>query len=143
MEKTYECRTCKKLTVGFPTTYRSQCLECRVLEMRNIYERERLGVLGKRELEMEHSRLQKKIRRIDVYEMCDDDISQSEKSSSTHYVAETPVKKRVASLTRVTSKRETQRNAEVRSKVKLVKEIMEVKRSLNKKVVRKKSQFSF
>ena len=143
MEKTYECRTCKKLTVGFPTTYRSQCFECRVLEMRNIYDRERLGVLGKRELEMEHSRLQKKIRRIDVYEMCDDDNSQSEKSSSTHYVPETPVKKRAASLTRVTSKRETQRNAEARSKVKLVKEIMEVKRSLNKKVVRKKSQFSF
>ena len=143
MEKTYECRTCKKLTVGFPTTYRSQCLECSVLEMRNIYDRERLGVLGKRELEMEHSRLQKKIRRIDVYEMCDDDNSQSEKSSSTHYVPETPVKKRAASLTRVTSKRETQRNAEARSKVKLVKEIMEVKRSLNKKVVRKKSQFSF
>ena len=143
MEKTYECRTCKKLTVGFPTTYRSQCLECRVLEMRNIYDRERLGVLGKRELEMEHSRLQKKIRRIDVYEMCDDDKSQSEKSSSTHYVPETPVKKRAASLTRVTSKRERQRNAEARSKVKLVKEIMEVKRSLNKKVVRKKSQFSF
>ena len=78
-----------------------------------------------------------------MYEMCDDDISQSEKSSSTHYVPETPVKKRAASLTRVTSKRETQRNAEARSKVKLVKEIMEVKRSLNKKVVRKKSQFSF
>ena len=77
--------------------------------MRNIYETERFGVLGKRELEMEHSRLQKKIRKIDVYEMCDGDISQSEKSSGTDYVPETPVKKRVVSLTQVTSKRETQR----------------------------------
>ena len=63
----------------------------RVLEMRTIYERERIGVLGKRELEIKHRRLQKKLRKIDEYEMCDDDISQSEKSSDTDYVAETPV----------------------------------------------------
>lgn len=99
MEKTYKCRTCKKLCVGFPATYRNQYIECRVLEMRNIYKRERLGVLGKREPEMEHSRLHKNIRKIDVYKMCDDDISQSQKSSDADYVQKTLVKKRVTSLT--------------------------------------------
>ena len=41
--------------------------------------------------------------------MCDYDINQSENSSGTDYVPETPVKKRVVSLTQVTSKRETPR----------------------------------
>ena len=109
MEKSYECRTCKKLCVGFRATYRNQCMQCRVLEMRIIYERERLGILGKRELEIEHRRLQKKLKKTDEYAMCDDDISQSEKSSDTGYVAETPVKKRVSSLTQRSHKRKTQR----------------------------------
>ena len=105
MEKTYECRTCKKLCVDFHATYRNQCMQCQVLRMRNIYKREKLGVLRKRELEMEHRRLQKKIRKIDEYEMCDDDISQSEKSSDEDYVEETPVKMRVSSLTQTSGKR--------------------------------------
>ena len=54
---------------------------------------------------MEHRRLQKKIRKIDEYEMCDDDISQSEKSSDEDYVEETPVKMRVSSLTQTSGKR--------------------------------------
>ena len=108
MEKTYECRTCKKLCFGFPATYRNQCTQCRVLEMRNIYKRERLMILGKRELEIEHRKLQRKLRKVDEYEMCDDDISQSDKSSDTDYVPETPVKKTVSSLTQSSRKRKTQ-----------------------------------
>ena len=107
MEKTYECRTCKKLCVGFTATYRNQCTQCPVLEMRNIYERERLGVFGKRELEIEHGKLQRKLRKVDEYEMCDHDISQSDETSDTDYVPETPVKKRVSSLTQASRKRKT------------------------------------
>ena len=37
----------QKMCIGFPATYRNQCMECRVLEMRNIYERDRVGRFGK------------------------------------------------------------------------------------------------
>ena len=94
MEKTYECKTCKKLCVGFSATYRYQCMECKLLEMRNLYERERLSKLGKKELEIEHRILQKKIRKIDKYEMYDDDISQTDQCSDKDYVEPTPVKKK-------------------------------------------------
>ena len=42
--------------------------------MRNIYERDRIGRFGKRELEVEHRRLQKKLRKVDDYDLYDDDI---------------------------------------------------------------------
>lgn len=99
MEKTCECRKCKKFCVGFPATYRNKCKECRLLEMRTLNERERLSKLGKRELELEHRRLQKKIMNIDDYQVLDGDISQSEHSSDKDFVSETPVRKRVSSLT--------------------------------------------
>ena len=100
MEKTYECRSCKKLTVGFPATYRNQCLECRVLDMRSMYERERLTKLAKKELQAEHKKLQRKIRKLDEYELCDDDISETDyQSQDENYVAETPQKRSKHSLT--------------------------------------------
>ena len=41
--------------------------------MRNICERDRIGRFGKRELEVEHRRLQKKLRKVDDYDLYDDD----------------------------------------------------------------------
>ena len=94
MEKTYEYKTCKIICIGYPTTYGYQCLECRVLDMENMYERERLSKLRnwKKELEIEHRRLQNKIRKIDKYEMYDDNISESDKTEDKDYVEPTPVK---------------------------------------------------
>ena len=118
MEKTYECRTCKKLCVGFWATYRNKCMEWRLLEMRTLYERERLSKLRKRELELEHRKLQKKIMNIDDYEVLDDDISNSENSSGKDFVPETPVRKRAASLTslKVTKRRKEKTGSEEESK---------------------------
>lgn len=31
-QKSYECRQCHKMTVGYPALYRNQCLECRNLD---------------------------------------------------------------------------------------------------------------
>ena len=46
------------MCTGFPpTTFCNQCMECRLLGVRNLYERERLSKLKKKELEMEHKRL--------------------------------------------------------------------------------------
>lgn len=118
MEKSYECRTCKKLCVGFPATYRNKFMEWRLLEMRTLYERGRLSKLGKRELELEHRKLQKKIMNIDNYEVLDDDISNSEHSSDKDFVPETPVRKRAASLTslKVTKRRKEKTDSEEESK---------------------------
>ena len=118
MEKTYECRTCKKLCVGFRATYRNKCMEWRLLEMRTLYERERLSKLRKRELELEHRKLQKKIMNTDDYEVLDDDISNSENSSGKDFVPETPVRKRAASLTslKVTKRRKEKTDSEEESK---------------------------
>ena len=54
-------------------------MERRLVDMQNLYERERLSKIWKKELEIEHRRLQTKIRKIDDYELCDDDISESNK----------------------------------------------------------------
>ena len=89
----------QKMCIGFPATYRNQCMECRVLEMRNIYERDRVGRFGKRELEVEHRRLQKKLRKVNVYDLYDADISESDPSNDDNYVEETPVKQKRVSLT--------------------------------------------
>lgn len=55
-------RTMEKICTGFPVTFQSQRMECRLLDMRQTYERERLSQLGNKELEAEHRRLQRKIR---------------------------------------------------------------------------------
>ena len=110
MEKTYEYKTCKIICIGYPTTYGYQCLECRVLDMENMYERERLSKLRnwKKELEIEHRRLQNKIRKIDKYEMYDDNISESDKTEDKDYVEPTPVKRKWTSLTQKMGERKTQ-----------------------------------
>lgn len=59
----------KKMCIGFPATYRNQCRECRVIEMRSIYKKDRVNKLCKKELEVEHRRLQKKLRKIDDYDL--------------------------------------------------------------------------
>lgn len=100
MEKTYDCKTFKKLCIGFPATYCNQYMECRLLDLRNLYERERLS---------EHRRLQRKIRKIDDYELCDDDISESDKSADQNYVEATPVKRKKSSLIQKLGVRTTER----------------------------------
>ena len=109
MEKPYDCKTFKKLCIGFPATCRNQHMECRLLDLRNLYERERLSKLGKKELETEHKRLQRKIRKIDDYELCDDDISESDKSADQNYVEATPVKRKKSSLIQKLGVRTTER----------------------------------
>ena len=89
----------QKMCIGFPATYRNQCMECRVLEMRNIYERDRVGRFGKRELEVEHRRLQKKLRKVNDYDFYDNNISEIDPSTDDNYVKETPVKQKRVSLT--------------------------------------------
>ena len=87
-----------QLCIGFPASYPNQCMECRLLDMRNLYERERLSKLGKKKLDIEHSTLQRKIRKIDGYELCDDDISESKKSADQNYIEATPFKQKKSSL---------------------------------------------
>ena len=98
MEKTYECKTCKKFWSGFPATYYNQCMECRLVDMQNLYKRERLSKIRKKELEIEHRRLQTKIRKIDDHELCDDDISESNKYADQNYIEATPAKRKKSSL---------------------------------------------
>ena len=98
MEKTYECKTCKKFWIGFPATYYNQCMECRLVDMQNLYKRERLSKIRKKELEIEHRRLQTKIRKIDDHELCDDDISESNKYADQNYIEATSAKRKKSSL---------------------------------------------
>ena len=78
-----------------------------------------------------------------MYKICDDDINQNEKSSDADYVQKTLVKRELLRSHKHKVKEKHNEKAETRTKVKLVNEIMKVKRSLNKKLVRQKSQFSF
>ena len=77
--------------------------------MRNLYERERLSKLGKKELEIGHRRLQKKIRKIDEYELCDDDINESDKSADQNCTEATPFKRKKSSLKQKLGGRTTDR----------------------------------
>ena len=52
-EKTYECVSCKKLTTGYPATLQQKCLLCRNIELRQLYEKNRLQKLIKKELIIE------------------------------------------------------------------------------------------
>ena len=69
-------------------------MECRLLDMKLTYERERLSQLGKKELEAEHRRLQRKIRKPDDYELYDDDISESDESKDKYYIFKTSAKRK-------------------------------------------------
>ena len=59
-EKYYECIVYKKLTTGFPLTLRNKCPVCRNIEFRNIYEKQRLNKLMKKELQAKHKKCKKK-----------------------------------------------------------------------------------
>ena len=119
--------------IGFPATCRNQCLECRVLDMWSMYERERLTKLAKKELQDEHKKLLRKIRKLDAYELCDDDINETDdQSQDENYVAETPQKQCKHSLTQqITNKRQHRsvKEREKKEKIKVV--VMTVKKSQN------------
>ena len=74
-QKSYECRQCHKMTVGYPALYRNKCLECRNLEIRTMMEKERLGRLTKTELIQENKKLQAKMRNLQDIDIYDSDIS--------------------------------------------------------------------
>lgn len=61
-EKYYECIVCKKLTTGFPVTLRNKFPVCRNIEFRNMYEKQRLNKLTKKELQAKHKKVQEKIK---------------------------------------------------------------------------------
>ena len=84
-------------------------MERRLVDMQNLYERERLSKIWKKELEIVHRRLQTKIRKIDDYELCDDDISESNKYADQNYIEATPAKRKRSSLTQKLGGRTTER----------------------------------
>ena len=84
----------KKMSTGFAATFRNQCMEFRLLDMKQTYERKRLSQLGEKELEAEHRRLQRIIRKPDDCELYDDDISESDESKNEGYVVETSAKRK-------------------------------------------------
>ena len=74
------------MCIGFPATYRNQCMESRVLKW------------GTKELEVEH-RLQKVLGKVDNCGLYDDDRSESDPSIDNNYIQETPIKQKKVSLT--------------------------------------------
>ena len=56
--------------------------------------KEKLSQLGEKELEAEHRRLQRIIRKSDDYELYDDDISESDESKNEGYIVETSAKRK-------------------------------------------------
>ena len=102
-------------------------MECRLLDMRNLYERERLSKLEKKKLEIQHRRLQRKIRKIDEYELCDGSISESDKSADQNYIEATLAKRKKSSLTQKLGGRTTER----KNKIKVVKKTITVKKNLS------------
>ena len=77
-QKTYECRQCYKLTIGYPALYRNQCLACRNLEIRNIIEKERYRRLSKQELVQEYKKFTEKMPNLKDVDLFDNDISSPE-----------------------------------------------------------------
>ena len=69
-------------------------MEFRLLDMKQTYERKRLSQLGEKELEAEHRRLQRIIRKPDDYELYDNDISESGESKDKHYIVEISANRR-------------------------------------------------
>ena len=97
--------------------------------MRQSYERERLLQLGKKELEAEHRRLQRKIRKIDDYELYDDDISESNESKGEDYIVGTPVKRKQNSLKQSIGAKKTAEGESLKKRNKKVKKSTEMEES--------------
>ena len=93
-EKYYECIVYKKLTTGFPLTLRNKCPVCRNIEFRNIYEKQRLNKLMKKELQAKHKKVQEKIKSTGTnYEdIDDDDISCSDDNKDEDFVPQASAK---------------------------------------------------
>ena len=98
-QKTYECRQCHKLTIGYPALYRNQCLAWRNLEIRNIIEKERYRTLSKQELVQENKKLTDKMRNLKDVDLFDNDISSPESfEDDPDYLPESPNLKKTKSL---------------------------------------------
>ena len=50
-------------------------------------------------MDIEHRRLPRKIKKLHEYELCDDDINESNESGDKNYIESTPVKRKIFSLT--------------------------------------------
>ena len=74
-QKTYECRQCHQMTIGYPALHRNKCLKCRNLEMRTIIEKERLGRLTKKELIQENKKLTDKMQNLQDIDLYNNDVS--------------------------------------------------------------------
>ena len=64
MEKYYECRKCKKMTYSTPHLNDWLCLQCRLLQLRMVYEEKRATTLTKKELTAEAKKLRAKCEKI-------------------------------------------------------------------------------
>ena len=89
-KNTYQCRTCNRLTIGYPALYRHNCIECRNLETRTMIEKQRLSHLTKNELELENRKLQEKLRNLKDIDLYDDDISFEEDPNHPNFILATP-----------------------------------------------------
>ena len=93
-QEKYECIVCKKLNTGFPVNLRNKCPVCRNIELRNMYEKQRLNKLMKKELQAKHKKVQEKIKSTgtnyeDIY---DDDILYSDDNKDEDFVPQASAK---------------------------------------------------
>ena len=100
MEKYYECRKCKKMTYSTPHLNDWLCLECRLLQLRMVYEEKRAATLTKKELTDEVRKLRAKCEKIFAEEETDEsDLSDrisSDDNKEEDYVPPTPQTTRTA-----------------------------------------------
>ena len=97
--------------------------------MRHTYERERLSQLENKELEAEHWRLQRKIRKIDDCELYDDNISESNESKDEDYIVGTPAKWKQNSLKQSIGATKTAEGENLKKRNKKVKKSTEMEES--------------
>ena len=94
MEKYYECRKCKKMTYSTPHLNDWLCLQCRLLQLRMVYEEKRAETLTKKELTAEVKKLRVKCEKIFEEEQnFESDLSDhisSEDTKEGDYVPPTP-----------------------------------------------------
>ena len=97
-ETKYECVDCKKLMKRYAVLYRKRCFECRNLQLRIYYERDRMSNLSKKEFMREHRRLEAKIKGNLEEDNFDNDISEEDNSSDGDYISATPTNIRTSSI---------------------------------------------
>ena len=101
MEKYYECRKCKKMTHSTPHLYDWLCLQCRLLQLRMVYEEKRATTMTKKELTAEVKKLRAKCEKIfDEEETYESDLSNrmssEDKRSEEDYVPPTSEQRKSA-----------------------------------------------